>query len=238
MKQSLAIAYSTKRGNRKKKPQSMCEGGSMMAEGGEVNDMLPLDGPAGRKARREAPEDEKGKELRPHMREDEWMDGERPAQMAEGGAVDDMRPLHAEAEEDENEKLHPSMESGRNSNIDPGLSQEEDSDLQEDLPRVAESLSLAAEIMQDRKRLRMSKGGYVSSMGSSSLVGDLHQGVEEPTMSDLDNDSDELDAPTADGRWQRGRSGSAAPLMADDHNAGDASLVEQILRERKLRRKV
>lgn len=216
MKQSLAIAYSQKRGNKKAKGGKVtqtcpnCAKGMCMAHGG----------------------------------------------MAEGGKVNAMKPLEqdpANSNLELNEQIAPSD----SSHIDPGISSEEDSDLQEDLPRVSEALSLAADILADRKRRKMALGGKVnhqedmklSGDGPAMAVGSLEDGIDEPTLSHLSNNDDEGDVDPEDGRESRGMN-IATPHIMDydshdqedaskdsDYEENDDSLVGQILKERKMRRR-
>lgn len=138
------------------------------------------------------------------------------AKMTEGGMVDADRPL----------KSHPSGEnpemeaSKRKTSMAPGEMVDQDvesssdaSDMEEDLPKVSERLSLSAQIMKDRGRQMMAKGGMA--------------------MKD-----DELDAPMEDGRDSRGLNAEPVHTMEDDeHDTSDASLVAQIMRERRKGRK-
>lgn len=153
------------------------------------------------------------------------------AKMAEGGMVDAQKPLHTKPS-GSNPEMEASMSTtsmAPHEMVDEDLPNESDSSMDEqDLPTVAKSMSLAAEIMKDRKRQMMAKGG---------MVGSDHEPVDAPTMSDMDHDSDEMDAPMEDGRDSRGLNTEPVHTMEDDeHETSDASLVAQILRDRKSRR--
>ena len=150
------------------------------------------------------------------------------AKMAEGGKVDDMAPLakHS-AMPGDSEEEHPEREDHLSMPMEHPV-QEMDSDLEEGLPMVAKSLSLADEIMKDRKRQKFAKGG---------MVGSLKGPVDAPNGADESHDADELDAPMEDGRESRGLNAEPVHTMEDDeHDESDASLVAQIIREWKGRR--
>lgn len=131
------------------------------------------------------------------------------AKYAEGGEVDAMAPLSKKpAMPGSSEEEHPDREDHLSMPTESPV-QQMDSDLEEDLPKVSESLSLAAEVMKDRKRAKFAKGGLV----------------------------DEMDAPMEDGRESRGLNLEPVHTMSDDeHDESDASLVAQIIKERKARR--
>lgn len=165
------------------------------------------------------------------------------AMMAEGGEVDDMKPLNSTASE-HNEDLDaagsPSSDDMGSSLDRNTMTAQADSDMSRDLPRMAESLSLAAEIMADRKRRAFAKGGLVGQDGSSD--------IDAPDMADLSNNSDEGDAKAESGRETRGMNIAVSHVMDDeDHDQSnpsddsrdgtDDSLVGQILRDRKNRRR-
>lgn len=177
MKQSLAIAYSTKRANMKKKKS-----------------------------------------------------------YAEGGAVDAEKPLHSTApEHNEDLDMVGSPASLPSYHTE---SSEDASDQEEDLPRVSEALSLAAEVMKDRKRVQMmSKGGVAEYQSEPDhTTKDTEMGMY------MDNDADETGAPDEDTRDSRGLNISQTHAMEDDEHSkmvdsSDASLVGQILSERKARRR-
>lgn len=211
MKQALAIAYSTKR-------KKMSKGGISCATCGMSN-------------------------CKSHNG------------MAEGGEVNAMKPLEQDPAND-NLELDEQNSPGSEAHIDPGISSKENSNDEEDLPKVSEALSLAAEIMKDRKRLKMARGGSVPSMSNqtdgdekSMKMGSLEDGIDAPSMSNLDNDSDELNAEAEDGRESRGMSISVPHVMSDpehdeteasqveDYKHNDDSLIGEILRDRKRRRR-
>lgn len=256
-KSSLGVAYAAKRGMAKKAdrsptgmegcPDCMSAGGRCMAHGGAVEgegsrpaSHMPSDAVRQKQAPR-------GRSLSPDNQDLPAM--EREAHLAEGGAVDDERSLHTKPEGMSPELAETSATASMSPHelLDQDMrSSADSSDDQEDLPRAAESLSLAAEVMMDRKRRKMATGGQVKSMsikdmsdmGTSSLSGDLHQRIAAPDMSDLDNDADELDAQLEDGRSSRGLNAETAPVMTDpEHDQSDASLVAEILRDRKSRRR-
>lgn len=119
---------------------------------------------------------------------------------------------------------------------------EDSSDDQKDMPTLSEALSLSGEVMKDRKRRMMARGGMVSSYEDDSesnphKVGELGESIDAPSMSDMDHDKDEMDAPEQDGRDSRGLDLEPVHTMEDDeHDTSDASLVSQILKDRKKRR--
>ena len=148
---------------------------------------------------------------------------------AEGGEVDDRRPLKTNPN-----SPNPELEDSRQEMDSPSYateSSEESSDSQEDLPRVSESLSLIEDILNDRRRrsIKMAHGGQVGEDGAKT---------DEPNDMYESNNADELDAPIEDGRWQRGLNLEPVHSMSDpEHDVSDASLVEQILKDRKNRRR-
>jgi hypothetical protein len=124
--------------------------------------------------------------------------------------------------------------------VDEDMPNETDSSMDEaDRPMASEALSLAEEILKDRKRLRMARGGMVDSdSGSSSKAGALQQTIDAPDEEYLDNVKDELAATMEDGRDSRGLNAGQVHTMSDDeHDESDASLVAEILRDRKMRRR-
>lgn len=165
-------------------------------------------------------------------------------QYAEGGEVDEMRSMHTDPMREgneANEDLHPDREADKMPLVLEGMDSEEASDLERDMPRKSEDLSLAGEIMLDRKRRQLAMGGSVKSYedgSDSSKVGSLHGSIDEPTNSNMDNDADEHDAPEQDGRYQRGLNLEPVHSMDDErHDVSEASLVAEILRDRKRRRR-
>lgn len=132
---------------------------------------------------------------------------------AEGGEVDAQKPLHSKPEDHnpEMEDAHMSAEMAEHELVDQDMPGQEDSSMdEEDLPHVAKSMSLAAEIMKDRKRQKMAEGGMV----------------------------EEMDAPEEDGRDSRGLNLEPVHTVEDDeHDTSDASLVSEILKDRKSRRR-
>lgn len=146
---------------------------------------------------------------------------------------------YAHGGEVENEKLHPEHEAAPMEMVDEGMDSEKASHMEEDLPKVSEALSLAAEVMKDRRRTRMAMGGSVESYedGSESEGSKMEANTFKHGM-DETNDSDELDPPKEDGRDSRGLNISAVHTMKDEsHDQSDASLVAQILSDRKKRRR-
>jgi hypothetical protein len=213
-------------------PDCHAEGGMCMAHGGVAQDRT-ID------SNEVAVSDTSMDVLSPADHKKHNMDVQK---YAEGGAVDDEAPLkeHSLEDEPENEDLHPEMSDSVDSRslIRPGITSESDSDNHEDLPQRNEHISLSEDVMNDRKRRMMSKGGYVSSKGSSSLAGDLDQKTDLPEMSDLDNDADEMSAPVEDGRMSRGLNLEPVHDMTDpEHDISEASLVNDIIRDRKMRRR-
>jgi len=229
-KQALAIAYSTKRANMAKGgkmdrscPDCMAMGGSCYNHGGMIRE--GHEGPSEEKSHQNAgmpnPSHAKTRDL-----------------LAEGGMVNAMRPLHTSPEELDGDKdleeLHPDHDAAPMELVSVGMSSKKASDMERDLPRKSEDLSLASEIMMDRKRKLMAKGGMAHAMD----VGSLDDGIDAPSDSDLTHDEDELDAPKEDGRFSRGLNLEPVHTMEDDeHDESDASLVSQILRDRKNRRR-
>jgi hypothetical protein len=120
--------------------------------------------------------------------------------MAHGGEVDELREAHAEVSMAPDEMVDQDV-----------MGQEESSMEERDLPQANESLSLSQQVMRDRKRRMMAKGGMV--------------------------EADEMEAPMEDGRESRGLNAEPVHVMEDDeHDESDASLVAQIVRERRKRR--
>ena len=75
-------------------------------------------------------------------------------------------------------------------------------------------------------------------MAKGGMIGSDHEPVDAPTDSYLDNEKDETDAPMEDGRETRGMDLEAAPIEEDAaHETSDASLVADILKDRKMRRR-
>lgn len=124
--------------------------------------------------------------------------------MAHGGMVESNHELEASEE---------SIQPAPHEMVDSDLPSSAESSMEEsDRPELSESLSLASEVMKDRKRLKMARGGKVPSR-------------------------DEMDAPMEDGRESRGLNISPAQSMEDsEHDVSDASLVSEILKDRKKRR--
>lgn len=88
----------------------------------------------------------------------------------------------------------------------------------------------------------MSKGGmaYKSNAGDdeTSLAGNLHGTIDPANGMDETNDTDELDGPTEDGRWQRGLNLEPVHEMEDDeHDESSASLAQSVMRDRKKSRR-
>lgn len=246
-KQALAIAYSMKR-----KGKKMYKGGQVQDGGDQMimHEELPGVRVSEEVLQRQA--------YKPHNTAVQGY--------AEGGEVDAMKPLHTKpiADSEGIEEMHPEQEDHLPMpRMEPV--QRMDSDLQRDPPRLSESLSLAQDIMLDRKRRKFAQGGEVSSQGSVSgkaprrdeelsmrdgshslhdvsedamEVGSLQDSIDAPDMSDLSNNSDELDAPMEDGRSERGLDLEPVHIMSDDeHDTSDASLVSDILKDRKMRRR-
>jgi hypothetical protein len=123
--------------------------------------------------------------------------------MAHGGEVDELREAHAEVSMAPDEMVDQDV-----------MGQEESSMEERDLPQASESLSLSQQVMRDRKRRMMAKGGMVEA-----------------------DEADEMEAPMEDGRESRGLNAEPVHTMEDDeHDESDASLVAQIVRERRKRR--
>lgn len=194
-----------------------------MAEGGAVDALKPLRGSP------------KSHNSMPEMDEES-----RRAMYAEGGAVNEMRPLETHPQ-DGNEKQHPEQEASPMDMVSRGMDSEDASDMERDMPQESVNISLADEIMKDRKRKLMARGGSVESYESDDprdTVGTLHGKIDKSDMSNLSNDSDELDAPKEDGRYQRGLNLEPVHTMEDsEHDVSDASLVSEILKDRKNRRR-
>lgn len=114
------------------------------------------------------------------------------------------------------EEMNPGHEDAMLPNMDHTESSVEASSMEEDLPKMAESLSLAAEVMKDRKRVHMAKGGMVESDemdADASPAFDKRMDLEPVhTMADPEHDQE---SPSLD----------------------DESLIGQILKERKMRRR-
>ena len=156
----------------------------------------------------------------------------RDARYAEGGEVNDMRSLHASAPE-HNEDLEMAgspaeLPSYRTE------SSEEMSDAEKDAPSTNVNISLSDEIMRDRARRRM--------MAEGGQVGSEHGPINEPTDSYMDKDEDEAGFFEEDGRDTRGLNLEPVHAMDDDEHEdmvdhSDASLVGQIMAERKARRR-
>jgi hypothetical protein len=73
---------------------------------------------------------------------------------------------------------------------------------------------------------------------SEAIMADRKAMMPEEDMTEAPHEAHEMDAPMEDGRDTRGLSLSAAPTMEDDeHDTSDASLVSQILKDRKMRRR-
>jgi hypothetical protein len=211
--QALAAAYSVKR-----KAQHKARGGEMEAPHGSVESYEDC-------TQCGMPMSKSGK----HM----CSGGEM---YAEGGKVDDQRSLHTSSDS-ENPELEETTaappEAGEGEMVDYDLPSEAGSSMDEmDLPKVSEALSLAAEIMKDRKRRSYAMGGKIDSDSGS-----LQEALDAPNDSYLDKESEEMDAPKEDGRWQRGLNAGQVHTMEDEeHDTSDSSLVAEILRDRKKRR--
>lgn len=262
-KQALAIAYSTKRANKYRGgstndsrerhnsdcPDCMAEGGMCMshggmaqpaggepaslrptkdlyphrpmAEGGAVDALKPILGPSSRKNSYE---------------ESEMAPQSRQARYAEGGKVDAERPLKTNPRND-NEEEHPDREGSPLDLVSEGMDSEKASDMERDMPRESMDLNLHQEVMMDRRRRQLAMGGSVKSYedgSESSKVGLLQEAIDAPDMSDLSNNSDEKSATEQDGRYQRGLNLEPVHTMEDDsHDTSEASLVAEILRDRK-----
>jgi hypothetical protein len=166
---------------------------------------------------------------------------------AEGGEVDAKKPLKSkpQGKNFEMEETKASASMAPHELVDQDMrSSEDSSDDQEDLPHIAKSLSLAAEIMMDRKRRMMANGGAVEDYegedteSSPRHVGDDEGPIDAPDKSYLTEDEDELDAPKEDGRDSRGLNAEPVHSMEDDeHDSSEASLVSEILKDRKSRRR-
>ena len=250
-KSSLALAYRSKsrnKGNMAAKadssptgmegcPDCYDMGGMCMAHGGKVEQGDSVD------AKRNHSQQDSHEVSRDTLSNKPYRAHDTDAQMyAEGGEVKDQRSLHTSGDSenpefDEMDGAYPKQ--GPAEMVDYDLPNETDSSNDErDLPRLSEALSLAAEVMMDRKRRNYAMGGKVdSNSGSSSHAGALQQAIDAPDDSYLDNDSDEMDAPEEDGRWQRGLNTEPVHTMEDEsHDTSDSSLVAEILRDRKKRR--
>lgn len=166
--------------------------------------------------------------------------------MAEGGAVDEMAPLaeHGVHSSPDNEEQHPER-GGSLPPLGQKETQEEDSAGEQDLPTLSEALDLHQEVMKDRKRrVHMANGGKVADYEGedteSSQVGDddASSSIDAPHMADLTNDSDELDAPLDDPRHERGLNLEPVHTMSDrEHDTSDASLVNDILEDRRRKKR-
>lgn len=253
-KQALAIAYSTKRANKAKGGMMKYAQGGMTEESGSQEVACPDCQMAGGLCESHRPT----KDLLPHRpnhAEGGMVDAERPilgspkrhnsyeedemsmqsrqARYAEGGSVNAMRPLETDPQDD-NEEEHPDREEAPMPMVSEGMDSEEASDMERSMPRRSKDLSLSEEIMMDRKRKLMAKGGMAHAME----VGSLQDAIDAPDRSDMDNDADELDAPREDGREDRGLNLEPVHTMEDsEHDVSDASLVSDILRDRKRRRR-
>lgn len=237
VKKNLAMAY-----NAKKKPMSCpncMPGAKCMAHGGSVGNQ-PTESEYNTE-HKPLPGMEISRDVLPKQaNKSRNMDKQK---YAEGGAVDAMSPLkeHPAHESEDNEKQHPDREASPK--LDPvpeGMDSSDASDMVQDLPHLSKSLSLAAEVMMDRKRRMLAKGGSVGSLDGP---------IDEPTMSDLDNDSDEMSANPEDGRQSRGLNLEPVHVMSDsehdqsdasdqsDYKENDDSLIGEILRDRKMRRR-
>jgi len=162
------------------------------------------------------------------------------ARYAEGGMVDDQAPLrdHA-ANDDDSEERHPERDEHDYMPLEMPVD-EMDSELEQDLPGGSVNMSLAQEIMKDRKRRMFAKGGSVDQDVSykSMGVGQVTGTTDPTTDSDETNDADEKEVPVEDGRDTRGLDLEYAHTMTDpEHDTSDASLVAQILKDRKNRRR-
>ena len=221
-KVALAAAYATQRAMKAKHMSKggcsdckMADGGKCMAHGGSVQSYEDMGGSA---------------------HEALLMEG-RKAKYAEGGMVDAQRPLKTRPAK-ENPELDASMDEAEmapHELVDSDMRGQEDSSMDEkDSPQVDEHISLSEAILKNRRRLRMAHGGKVADYEDDSDVPSPH---DAPTSSYLDNDDDELDAPKEDGRNSRGLDLEPVHVMEDDeHDTSDASLVAQILKDRKKRR--
>jgi len=287
-KQALAIAYSAKRKNMAKggsvdSPEGMCPdctaAQACMKHGGpdEVTRDLPeyssggvvdnigVSGQGSKEASHMPSSDTFEKRLAKLQSDFEASKNkdlpglEREAHFAEGGAVNAMRPLQQDPENDnlEMDEQIPQSKRGPAEDVDEQLqSEQEYSDGELDLPKVSESLSLAAEIMKDRKRRNYAKGGSVSSMSlqtdgdeDAMEIGSLKGSIDKSDMSDLSNNSDELDNEPGSGREEtRGMNISVPHVMSDDEHeesnstddsrdSNDDSLIGEILKDRKKRRR-
>src|ERR1700678_2002714 len=267
LKQSLAIAYSAKPKAPKKMSKGgslegcvQCEAGQCMEHGGpdEVTrdtfssggmaDNIGVSGQGSKEASKMPSADtqmrRKPKSFLTDKDNNDLPGLEREAHFAEGGKVNDMRPLQTNPSNDnlELDEQDP-PERAEAEDIDSRLeSSEQYSDDEQDLPTLVKSLSLAADIMQEDMK-KSDSDEHAMSVGASGGP------VDEPDMSDLDNDSDELNASEEDGRESRGMNIAVPHVMSDDeHDQDDASkdsdyednddsLIGQILRDRKNRRR-
>jgi hypothetical protein len=285
MKKNLAIAYSTQRQAKAHKMSKggslegcvQCEAGSCMEHGGpdEVTrdtfssggmaDNIGVSGQGAREASKMPSSDtmmkRKSKSFLTDKDNDDLPGLEREAHFAEGGAVDDQRPLKTNPSNDnlELDEQDP-PERAQAEDIDARLqSSEQYSDDEQDLPTIVKSLSLAAEIMKDRKRRKFAEGGKVNmqkemkepdSDEHAMSVGSSGGPIDPPDMSDLSNNDDELDNEPLSGREEtRGMNISVPHVMTDpehdesnstddsDYADNDDSLIGQILRDRKNRRR-
>jgi len=207
-----------------------------MAEGGEVDALKPL-----------LHEPKKHN----HMIEDEMDRDSRRAMLAEGGEVNELRSVEQHPE-DGNEELHPDREAGHDEEDDSrmgmvnyGVMSEESSKKlnSSTRPQKNEHISLVDSIMADRKR--MARGGKVEDYESDSLssdVGTLHGPIDHPDDSDMDNESGLMNASPEDERphatSNRGPNKEPVHYMDEpDHDSSEASLVAEILKDRKRRRR-
>lgn len=213
-----------------------------MAHGGSVESYEDTDGKA-----HEALDMESGRDL--HPKQTPHAQNMAKQKYAEGGEVDAQRPLKTNpmGSNPEEDELDASVSMAPHEMVDADMRGAEDSSRDElDLPQVSENISLASQVMKDRKRRMMASGGKVkamdgdemSPMGSSSRAGSLGQTIDPSDDSYETNDGDEMTAPKEDGRDERGLNAEPVHTMEDDeHDTSDASLVAQILRDRKNRRR-
>lgn len=230
MKKNLAIAYATKEKNKGKK---YAEGGECpecasgkcamhMAEGGEVSN------------EKMHPEHEASPKM-PLV--DEGMDSEEASDLEKDPPQLSMDISLSDEIMKDRKRLKGSPDDVLEGNAD------------RDLADVDEYNS-----DPERGRQQMAKGGLVANEEvrnnkspldldndkpeDYSMVGAVEGPIDSADGSDESNNADELDAPREDGRGERGLNLEPVHVMKDDeHDQSDASLVSEILRDRKNRRR-
>lgn len=126
----------------------------------------------------------------------------------------------------------------------------------EDIPRRSQPRNSEDELAErdDSNRAKLAMGGRVevdeqAYSNKPSMVGSLDDGIDEPDMSSPSNNKDEVDPDGEDGRESRGLNLEPVHEMTDsmhdqesaskdsDYEEHDDSLVGEILRDRKRRRR-